>query len=90
MSDYRAAVSIRWVREKDGLYEQRRKVVAVVECPRCGADVDLKGETEEWHLKSNRWHHTCYGPGQGEHCGLLLVDTFEGAFAYKLPVEVRR
>lgn len=85
------AVSVRWVREKDGaLYEHRSRVLAVIECPRCGADVDCDAETEEWHLKRSRWHHTTYGPPTGECCGLLLVDMWDGARAYELPAEAGR
>lgn len=76
----RERVSIRWLRENGELYEHRRRVVAIVECPRCGADVECIGETEEWHLKRSRWHHTVYGPGTGECCDQIIVDTYDGAF----------
>lgn len=79
---------IEWRHEQDGEWEYRFEVVAVVECDRCGKDVDLEAETDGWTEEeegSGRFVHDSYGPALGVCCGLLYADWWEGTFAYVLP-----
>ena len=78
-------VVVTWKREKDGLYEHRHRILAVIECPRCGSDVECWADTEGWTFRRGKWCHETYGPGEGECCGLLLVDMWDGARAFELP-----
>jgi hypothetical protein len=74
-----------WCEEGEDLIEYRWEVLAVVECPECGNDVDLEAETDEWTQgEDGRWYHEGYGPPTGVCCGLLLVDNFDGPEAYYL------
>lgn len=75
-----------WHLQRDGAYEVRSKTLAVVECPQCGEEVDLVGETDEWIQTSRRrWEHEGYACATGVHCGLLLVDDpWDGARAFYL------
>lgn len=78
------AIEIAWERHDGEMYECRRRVLAVIECPRCGQDVECEAETEAWEQRRGKWHHQHYGPSQGVCCGLLLVDMWDGARAFSL------
>lgn len=95
----RAANGGRWpmgyvIREgfdRDG-YERRERLEAVAVCPKCGADVPMWAETDEWTrvqdgnvpathngtrwTAGRGWVHSGYGPPTGFCCGLLFVDEF--------------
>jgi hypothetical protein len=77
-----------WLRTREGIFEHRERVLAVVECPSCGLEQALSAETVTWKEKvpgSQVWRHTGYGPALGECCGQLLADWWEGSFAFRLP-----
>lgn len=71
--------------EPTGIYEVRRTVTAMVECPRCGVSVNCEAETEDWTEVTSRepdgpekhWRHAGYGPGTGECCGQILVVSWD-------------
>lgn len=63
-------------------YEIRREVVATVAC-KCGREVELEAETDEWYHEEvdNTWRHLGFGPAQVEcECERIYVDYWEGTF----------
>lgn len=83
-------MSEEWAWEKTHLdaekYERREACFALVECPRCGVDLELVAETESWTKddEAGVWLHESYGPAMGVCCGTLFVDSWDGMSAYKL------
>lgn len=67
-------------------HERRERVDAIAECPTCGKEVELLADTEEWRQgEDHRWHHSEYaGCAMGECCGMVLIDTYDGAFVLNL------
>lgn len=75
----------RIVREKkpDGTFEvESWRENGSAECPRCGGEVKLFEDVEEYEVDTGRI--TCWGPGTAECCGLALIVTYDGAFAVEL------
>ena len=66
---------------KELAYEKRREVTATVIC-KCGKEVELEAETDEWiEADDGTWEHSGFGPASGEcDCGRIYVETFEGIF----------
>lgn len=90
-------VTRRWSEKTDeGIFEYREKLLAIAECPVCGEQVALLGETDAWvesrrvHIDARAgktyryWSHDSYGPALAEHCGKLIADWWEGTFVYDL------
>lgn len=66
-------------------YECRRELQAKAECPRCGKEVDLWAETEEWFERDGFWLHSSYGPAVGDICcNLAIVSDFNGDHVFDL------
>lgn len=66
-------------------YERRDRLEVECECNICGGRVELWSDTEAWTmLPDGKWRHDEYGPAQGECCGLVYVDTFDGCFVLDL------
>jgi hypothetical protein len=64
------------------------RLVGVAECDRCGADVELWADAEEWQQQDDgSWKVTGFGPGQGVCCDLLYADWWEGTFVFDLRTE---
>ena len=83
-------MSKRWyTTDERGRWEHREVVLAVIECPKCGAEVECSADTVAWQARRpGEWKHIEYGPPTGECCGLLLVDNMGEAQAYELPEPV--
>jgi len=66
--------------------EVRRRPTAVVQCPRCGKQVTLIAETEEWvESRGGIWKHSGYGPGCGDCCGLAFLDSpWDGIMTFQI------
>ena len=77
-----------WAWEKDHGFDedghQRKEAcLAITECPACGKEVELVGDTEAWTEDDDgRWVHAEYGPATGSCCDKLIVDSFEGCHVY--------
>lgn len=70
--------------DADG-YQRKEKCTAVAECLVCGKDVLLISDTEAWtQRRDGHWRHSEYGPGAGECCERVIVDTFDGCFVLSL------
>ncbi len=67
-------------------YEQRERLDAIAECPKCGRDVLMWAETEEHVYRGwdGKWIHSEYGPPTGFCCGLLILDNFGRCESYDL------
>lgn len=71
------------LREPDGsLRPVAEREADVVVCPRCGAEVTLVEDVEEWDPATGEI--LGWGPALGFHCGMLLAAWWEGAFAFDL------
>jgi hypothetical protein len=78
-------ISREWLHKGGEVYERRERIDAHAVCPRCGQEVELIADTEEWKRSySGRWRHSSYGPALGECCGQLIVDSFDGCKVYEL------
>ena len=73
--------------EKDcELHYERKKETETIECHKCGAEIEIIYETEEWEQdeESGDWKHSGFGPGVGycEHCKIIFCDSFDGLYAH--------
>lgn len=58
------------------------RVNGFIECPRCHRDRPLIEDVDEYEIDTGRI--TGWGPGLAVCCGLLLIDSWDRASAYKL------
>lgn len=60
-------------------HENRRRLDAIAECPRCGKEVECWADTEEWIKVGKQWRHSQYGGAIGvcEECHLLVADCLD-------------
>lgn len=66
--------------------ECREALAGTVECLKCGKDVELVAETEEWvRADDGTWRHSRYGGAMGVCCGLLYAEQPDGRLhSYRL------
>lgn len=83
------AITRKWeTTDDEGTWRHRERVGAIAECPKCGEDVELVQETEEWQETregSRVYRHAGYGPSMGECCDLLFADWWDGCFTFEAP-----
>lgn len=65
-------------------YQCQRELQAQAECPRCGQEVDLWADTEEWFERDGFWLHSNYGPALGECCNLVICSDYNGENVFDL------
>lgn len=62
-------------------HERRERLEAICECNKCGADVELWADTEEWtRMKDGRWRHAFYGGAMGMCCDTLYADCLSDGY----------
>lgn len=73
-------------------WEFREVVDVIVECPTCGADIELTAETDGWTETddgSAAWQHDSYGPSLGTCAACdpdgerIVADWWEGSFVFE-------
>jgi hypothetical protein len=71
--------------EPDGTYHvEGQRQNGEICCPRCGAWVPLIEDVDEWRTDTGEVTPGGWGPGLAEHCGLLMVDSWDGCMVYRL------
>lgn len=69
--------------DKELVYETKT-YTETINCHKCGKEVELTYETEEWEQHGRTWKHSSYGPGVGycENCHIIFCDSWDGLTAY--------
>jgi hypothetical protein len=63
------------------------RLSAVVACPRCNADVECWEDLDE-EFDDGTYDESCWsGIATGEHCGLLIVDSWDRTEVYRLEAQ---